>query len=173
MEPRAVDAARVREVGLFLDSGRSIVVAGSRQALAVGPPAADGTRPLALQPTQQELAPLLTGYGLSEIAGLPCDRYSAPPPGAADVDPLSCVLRCIAPNQDFRTLVGQPNGDLVFSVPTSWRVDGELLQARGLAAEVLASSSDETWVVPRRDGALARTGTSHNCMNSPAVSAPV
>jgi hypothetical protein len=172
MEPRGVDAARVREVELFLASGRSLVVAGSRQALSVGPPGADGSRPFALLPTRGTLAPLLSGFGLAEIPGLPCDRFGAPPPGVEGAEPLACVLRCIAPNQDFRTLLGQPNGDLHFGAPTSWRLDGELLQARGLAAEVLASSSDDTWVVPRVDGSLSAADLAHE-RGEPAPKLPL
>ncbi|MHC5210825.1 MAG: Gldg family protein [Planctomycetota bacterium] len=156
MEPRDVDAARVREVEVFLDAGRSLVVAGSRQALSIGSAGPDGTRAMSLPATGQTLAPLLSAFGLAEVPGLPCDRYAWPPPEARDVDPLPCVVRCIGPNQDFRTLIGQPNGDLIFTAPTSWRMDGEGLQARGLVAEVLASSSDDTWVVPRPEGAFSR-----------------
>jgi hypothetical protein len=156
MEPSRADAARVRELELFLQSGRSVVVAGSRWRLSAGEPAADGARPLSLRSAPDALGPLLSGFGLAEVPGLPCDRYDWPPPEDPRAEPVPCVVRCIAPNQDFRTLVGQPNGHLVFGAPTSWRLDGEVLRARGLAAEVLATSSDDTWVVPPPDGRLAR-----------------
>ncbi len=54
------------------------------------------------------------------------------------------MIRAIAPNQDFRTLTGLPNGDLLFAAPTPFEMDGEVLTGRGYNAVVLATTSEDT-----------------------------
>src|SRR5690606_15245839 len=51
-------------------------------------------------------------------------------------------VRCIAPNQDFRLLAGQPNGNLLFAAPGAFRPDAARLADLGSRATVLATTSE-------------------------------
>ena len=53
---------------------------------------------------------------------------------------------------------GQPNGTLLFVAPTPMQLDSEKLAENGWTADLLATTSDKTWVmeVPKRSGAAPR-----------------
>src|SRR5690606_30889071 len=62
-------------------------------------------------------------------------------------------IQCIANNQDFHALSFEPNGNLLFEAPTPLQVDGDRLAGGRWRADVLATTSDQTWLQPA-DGAL-------------------
>ncbi len=148
MQPGPVDAARVRELELFLQSGRSAVVAGSRwlgpfrRGIEAG---AAGTVPV---PVDSGLAALLSGFGVAQHEGLLGDVMAASLKQGDQELPAPWLVRCIAPQQDFHTFRGQPNGHLYFETATPFVLDGERLRARGLVAEVLGTASDKAWLQP-------------------------
>jgi len=164
MDPSRVDSARVRELELFLQGGRSAIVAGSEHAL-VQPVTVDarGEPLLSFRATGDAGAALLSGFGLSPVPGVTCDQWVESLTVDGRQFGLPCVFRSIAPNQDFRTFRGQPNGHLLFSVPTPFRLDAGRLAARGFTAELLASSSDATWIVPQPGAPLplSQLGAEH------------
>lgn len=114
MRPSAGAAEALPEVERLVDSGRSLVIAGS----PFGKSAARGLREL--------LAGLGVTLGQAPIA----------PPSEAD------TIDSIAPDQDFRLLTGQPNGTLHFEAPAALSFDAVVLARRKTSAHVLATSKE-------------------------------
>jgi len=114
MRPGASAAQALPEVERFIDSGRSLVIAGSPFG---GAPAA-GLRPLA--------------------AGLGVTLGQAPIQAATATE----TIDSIAPDQDFRLLTGQPNGTLHFEAPAALSFDAVVLARRKTSAHVLATSRE-------------------------------
>jgi hypothetical protein len=152
MQPGPVDAARVRELELFLQAGRSVVVAGSRWLGPFRGGLAAGITDAAPAPVDSGLAALLSGFGVAQHEGLLGDAMSATLTQGEQQLAASWLVRCIAPQQDFHTYKGQPNGHLYFEAATPFVLDGERLRARGLVAEVLGTASDKAWLQPAVPG---------------------
>ena len=157
MDPAVADAARVRELDLFVQSGRSVLLAGSDKALAgwdadAGAGGAEASARLEARASALDV--VLPAFGLTPIAGLLCDENCETTTLDDQERPVPFLLRCIAPNQDFQALRAQPNGTLLFRVPTGFALDGERLQQRGATAAVLATTSERAWVQPWQPGAL-------------------
>ena len=158
MQPGPAAAAAQPELERLVDSGRALVIAGSPFGLAP----AEGVRAL------------VAGLGLAMDATLV--------EGASD----DGAIHSIAPDQDFRHLVGQPNGDLAFVTPAGIAFDSVVLDRRGSGAQRLASSRELPGqpkralaaliepadarrgriavfgaATPFTDGWLARAGTAH------------
>ncbi|MCI0589611.1 MAG: GldG family protein [Planctomycetes bacterium] len=151
MHPRRVDDERLAEMDRFVRRGRNVLVAGSERSWEArrGP---DGAPWLVVKPTPYPAQTLLAHYGLRAASGLLCDLRGEAPAGApgAETRPAFTpfLVRCIATDQDFRAWRNQPNGNLLFEVPTPFALDPEALEERGWRAEVLATSSDKSWVQP-------------------------
>ena len=154
MDPAAADAARVRELDLFLQSGRSVLLAGSDKALAGWDAGAGGQPSARLERRASALGAVLPAFGLQPIEGLLCDEDCETMAVAGRERPVPFLLRCIAPDQDFQALRSQPNGTLLFRAPTGFALDGGRLQQRGATAAVLATTSERAWVQPWQPGAL-------------------
>jgi len=154
VQPSVVDREILREVDLYLASGRSIVVAGSAQEVQSGSTSLQGEfRPEIYQARESafDAETLFAHFGLRATTGLVCDESSMTfrrgEGEGATVTRLPFLVRCIAPNQRFGlVLTGQPNGTLLFEAPTTCNADPDTLSLRGWSAEVLAHTSDETWV---------------------------
>ena len=152
--PSSVDREVLREVDRYLASGRSIVVAGSLNDVRSGASSLDGQfRPeiYEVRPSGFDAATLFGHFGLRATTGLVCDERSMTfTRGEGEeqvVTKLPFLLRCIAPNQRFGLVLrGQPNGTLLFEGPTTMSASPEELALRGWTAEVLAHTSDQTWV---------------------------
>jgi hypothetical protein len=146
MEPGNVDPRQLRELNLFLESGRCAVVAGSEiEGETVG------TAPalqLQIKKTGADLEPLLSEFGLHPVRELVLDQNCQEilAGSANEKFLLPYVLRVIGYNQDFRTMRGQPNGTLFFVTPTCMSLDAERLGEKRWSADLLATSSDKSWV---------------------------
>ena len=154
VKPSVVDREVLREIDRYLASGRSIVVAGSAQEVQSGSTNLQGEfRPEVYQARESafDAETLFAHFGLRATTGLICDASSMTfrrgEGESATVTRLPFLIRCIAPNQRFGlVLTGQPNGTLLFEAPTTCAADPDALSLRGWSAEVLAHTSDETWV---------------------------
>lgn len=156
MAPRGPDPARLRELEDFLARGKSALVAASELGtFAESLTELDGAPALALVETGFRADSFGSRFGLSPVGGLVlderCDRVRF---GESDF-PAPFLLRCIAPNQDFRGWRDQPNGTLFFTAPTPLVVDPNVLAERGAFARVLATTSDRAWT---QAAELARPG---------------
>lgn len=158
MEPAGVAPARLAELDRFLASGRSAVIAGSPLAARIGGrdlrPA--GPFDYRIEPSRFDADALWGHLGLRPAPGLLCDKFAVlvPEPGNDQGGtPIPFLVRCIAPQQDFRATLGSlPNGTLLFEAAAPLRLDNDVLAERGSAAEVLATTSDGTWIAPLPDG---------------------
>ncbi|MFH0947150.1 MAG: Gldg family protein [Planctomycetota bacterium] len=145
MNPGRVDATLLRNLRHFIDSGRSVVIAGSLQEaelVTAGRPA------LKLTPSGYDAEALMSPFGLFPVPGLVLDAKSAAlklPTGEA---PAPFRVACLTLNQDFHAMSRDPRGTLLLVAPTPIGFDSERLSAEGWKAEVLATSSDETSILP-------------------------
>ncbi len=152
MDPGQADAALLAELRRFLESGRSVVVAGGLYSAALGGAADQPV--LRLAASDYEADTLLGAFGLRPVPGLLLDARSAEltlPSGGA---PAPFRVACLAPNQDFHSMAREPLGALLFVVPTPFALDAERLAAEGWRAEVLATSSDESTLLAVGPGEL-------------------
>jgi len=139
-QPEVIDPRHLSAVADFLASGGSVVVAASQVRVAPATHALPGLL------HDVDLTPLLSQYGLrpqvNPVFDVYCEerRFSDPP------EPAPYSVRCIAPNQDFRSMSGQPNGTLVFRGATTFTVDGARLAAIGRRANILATTSNLAWL---------------------------
>ena len=148
VDPVTVTPARLRELDLFFESGRSAVVAGAEQrAELVADPGGAGPA-LRLVPTGYPFEALLGEFGLRPVRELACDGFSQTVTvGEVELE-APFQVRCIAPNQDFYNLKNQPNGHLLFTAPTTFAIDDARLAQRAWSAQILATTSDKTWTQP-------------------------
>ena len=135
----------LRIVDDFLETGRSVVVAGS------------AIRPLLRRTGNQfevsfdlRTAGIEAAFGhfaLRAQPGVVLDASAAELPRGDGVT-APFFVRSLAYTQDFRSLRGQPNGALLFLAPTALALDGAALQARGWTADVLVTTSDRASLAP-------------------------
>jgi len=145
--PRSIEPRHVSAVSEFLSRGGAVVLAASEWAFA---PTTNG----ASFHRRPDLSPLLHRYGIRPLASPVFDVYCEDRAGADRPIPLPYRVRCIAPNQDFRSMVGQPNGTLVFRTPTAFDLDSTQLAAIDRRAEILATTSGFAWLAPVAPGAM-------------------
>ncbi|HVR28909.1 MAG TPA: Gldg family protein [Thermoanaerobaculia bacterium] len=153
IEPERIDASRLRQIDRFLDRGRSLVIAGS--ALAATRGEADGEPAAVFDRARYGMEPLLAEYGLRPVRGLVLDQRSGHLELGTESVPAPFMIRSIAPNQSFQRLRGQPNGTLLFIAPTPLLPDPERLAERGWSAEILATTSEESRLLPEAPRALS------------------
>lgn len=147
MDPQRSDSQIVRDVREFLERGGSVILAGSRHAVA-----REQGRPISLRSTSYDPGYLLASFGLRPIDGMVLDDISQTVPGELAAVPARFLVRCIPPNQDFREMRELPNGHLLFAVPTPFSLDNDALAEAGLSATVLATTSDRTSLAEMRYG---------------------
>lgn len=155
MEPGTADPRQIRELNLFLQKGRCAVVAGSEMA---GDILADANGlSVKIKKTGVDSAPLLSEFGLLPVRELVLDQSSLEYTGGQSNEKTGVpnVHRVIGYNQDFRTMRGQPNGNLLFDTPTCMQTDAARLAERRWNADLLVTSSDKSWIMPLRDGPVA------------------
>lgn len=145
LDPGPVTPAVLDAVDRFLESGRHAVVAGSRlSGEVVGPP---GEERLRLTRDRFDAEALWGRFGLRPVDGLVLDeRHRALEREGAPTLPAPHRITSLANHQDFQQLAFEVNGSLLFELPTPLAEDAEVLSRRGYRAEVLATSSDRTWI---------------------------
>lgn len=143
IEPGAVNESLLRNLHNFIANGRSVVVAGGAYRADVD--AARGV--LRLRDSGYDAEALLGGFGIQPVAGLLLDHKEAPMALPTGEEQAPFRVLSLALNQDFQALANEPRGSLLFNVPTPFALDAERLAEGGWAAEVLATSSDESALV--------------------------
>ena len=146
LNPREAGPERIREVHRFLDAGRSVVVAGGEMTGEVSEGA--GGPVLAVRAAGPNLEGLLSSFGLRPRRGLFLDKNSGQVAYKDQRLEAPFLLRSNAYCQNFRGLRGQPNGNLLFLLPTPLALDAERLRDAGLTAQVLVTSSENTAAAP-------------------------
>ncbi len=144
MDPGRFNAARLRELNLFLDGGRTAIVAGSVFTAELTRGA--GGPEVRLRPTGYDAETFLGEFGLHPVKGLVLDETCEDLLIDGVKRDVPLVVRCIGYDQDFRTLRGQPNGTLLFETPTAMSLDAGRLAERDWNPEILATTSDKTWI---------------------------
>jgi hypothetical protein len=146
LEPSHVLERDLREITQFMERGGGVVLAPRgyrvevrRDEYGIG---------LLVSDREDSAYRLLGNFGLRPIPGLVLDRHAEQL--TAGEEPLDApfLVRCIPYNQDFQTLAAEPNGHLLFAVPTPLDLDSDRLAESGFSAEVLATTSDDTWIRP-------------------------
>jgi ABC transporter family protein len=146
LDPREAGPERIREVHRFLDAGRSVVVAASEKTGDVTEGA--GGPMLAVRPAGPSLEGLLSSFGLRPRRGLFLDKNAGQLAYKDQRLEAPFLLRSNAYCQNFRGLRGQPNGNLLFLLPTPLALDADRLREAGLTAQELVTSSENTAVAP-------------------------
>ncbi|MCA8981899.1 MAG: hypothetical protein H6831_14370 [Planctomycetes bacterium] len=153
VDPGALGAAQLAAIDDRLDAGCGVLLAGS--AFEAHDEVIDGKAALSLEGSDFRAPAVFAHFGLvaDPLPIFDTRCQSLPDSNGA---PLGRPhrLRCIAPNQDFRELAGQPNGDLPFVAPTSFRLDTAALEAQGRRATVIAAADDSAFRPPLAEGSM-------------------
>ena len=149
MAPGRVDPERLRELDRFLARGGSVIVAGARHTVdAHALVEVDGRPALSFAASDSAgIGELLAHFGLRPRPGLFLDARHDSLELGGQLRAAPFLVRCIAPNQDFHGFQTQPNGTLLFAAPSPLTPDDAVLRAAGWRAEVLATTSDTTWML--------------------------
>ena len=156
LDPPSATAEQLRALEAQLASGRSVVLSASAFELA-----REGAREL-LRPRPTGLDSWLDALGVDFAPEPLFDERCAAAFGdpRAQAGPRPERVACIAPQQDFRSLIGQPNGTLVFEAARPLFTRPQELARQSLRAHVLASSSAAAWLESLDERSAARaTGT--------------
>lgn len=152
IDPGTVGADALRNLNHFLDTGRSVVVAGSELRASLGDD--DGQPALLLEDSGYDVGSLLGAFGLAPVSGLVLDAKSASLPLPTGDTPAPFRLLCLALNQDFHSMAKEPKGSLLMVAPTPIQFEPERLAQLGWKAEVLATTSDQTTLLPTPKGPI-------------------
>jgi hypothetical protein len=146
LEANRLVESDVREITRFMERGGGVVVAPRgygveirRDEEGIGVLVADREDPAHR---------VLGSFGLRPVSGLVMDRHAEQLTAGGEPLDAPFLVRCIPYNQDFQTLAAEPNGHLLFAVPTPFDLDPGRLAESGFSAEVLATTSDDTWIQP-------------------------
>lgn len=144
LRPRRVSGAQLRALEHLLAGGTSVIVAGN--LFDVAEEVRAEVPFVAFAPAASALDELAAHFGLRAEPSLVLDtRAEELEFGAARIAAPHWV-RCIAPQQDFHRFASQPNGTLLFRAASPLLPEPARLAELGWTAEVLATSSDETWL---------------------------
>src|SRR5262245_7677891 len=150
MRPRHVTGEQLHGLERLLNTGASVIVAGElrepREEMREETPFAS------FPPVESALDEVAAHFGLATERGLVLDTFSEELEfgGGEEKEKQKAAhwIRCIAPNQDFHRFNTQPNGTLLFRAPSPFTPMPARLSELGWTAEVLATSSDGTWIDP-------------------------
>ena len=120
MDPGLGGADKIPELERYLESGRSVILAGGANSLGA--------------------KSLFRELGLDTKPGRILTDLAANTKRGERVE----LVPCIAPDQDFRRLSGQPNGTLFFEAPGALTFIPDTLDRRGVSARRIANSSERT-----------------------------
>ena len=150
MRPRAVTGEQLRGLERLLEQGASVIVAGSpwRARELEDPSGQGGHGAVELARAPSAMAELAAHFGLRVEDGLVLDEKGEELEFPAGRERAPHWVRCIAPDQDFHRFAGQPNGTLLFRAPSPLAPEPARLAELGWSAELLATTSDQAWLVP-------------------------
>jgi len=146
-----VPSGAEREVLDLVERGKSAVLALSRWRTL---PQADREH-IAFEGTGLALDPLLGAFGVDAPPALVLDTQCEAAHDAPTPRPLFWRVRSIAPNQDFRALLGQPNSTIVFEAPSAFLPDPDRLDELALDLTPLATAGPQAWALQPPSGAVA------------------
>lgn len=158
VDPPRGDATTLRKLRHYQEGGGALVVIGSLHRAEID--ASMST--LTATPAGDAFDAILREFGIRAVPGVLLDRKSAAQ-NLPNGDPGSIFrVGCLTLNQDFESLARDPRGTILFPAPNPLQLDSERLADLGLVAEVLATSSDESALLPlpgsaRIDAATAAT----------------
>ena len=138
--PQAPREAHLRALEALRARGGSVLLAGSAYSAVARPGGRFAFEPTGLTPE------LLRGLGLAPAQALVLDEQCEEVRLDGALVRLPFALRCIAPDQDFRELEGQPNGTLVLEAPLAVAPDSERLERARERFIALCSSSSGAWL---------------------------
>ncbi len=146
LRPRRVNGEQLRALERRLANGTSVVIAGNvlepHEEVRAEVPYVSFRRP------ESALEALAAHFGLGVETGLVLDTTAEELEFGAARVLTPHWIRCIAPDQDFQRFASQPNGTLLFRAPSAFLPRPVRLAEIGWTAEVLAASSDGTWILP-------------------------
>lgn len=146
IDPTQATGAHVAALQAFLEHGKSAVIAGSDWQAELE--SKGGAPAVRFSKTGFPAEALFSEFGLRLVPGLVLDARAE---GASPMEKgargllATHLVSAIGEEQDFRSLSGQPNGSLLFAVPTPFEPDAPRLTELDLSATVLATSSESTW----------------------------
>ena len=153
IEPATMGESRLREVNRFLETGHSLVLTASRHKAVIRQERDHLEVLFRAQPFAAE--PLLLDAGLRVHRDLALDQRAEQLTIGSQTVAAPFLIRCLPYEQDFRTFRAQPNGVLSFGVPAPFELDGARLSERGFSAEVLATTSQDTWIQERPESPVS------------------
>jgi len=151
MRPRRVDADQLRGLERLLARGGSVLIAGG---LLDASEDATG-KSVTFTPRATVAGEIASHFGLRMESGLLCD----PEGEEVEIDGVPVRfphwVRSIAPDQDFHRFASQPNGTLIFRAASPLVPEPARLADLGRRAEVLATTTDRSWLQPVPDAPSA------------------
>lgn len=139
--PRQVDERHLRELERFIDSGRSVIISGSDHNIVCRADAASTSCRVERPP--YEFRSLVRTFGLGVRSEIVVDN-PIEVPGALVPFPIHFP----ASLTDIRTLRGFTIGELHVSSVSALEPDPDLLNQSGFEAQVVATTSAETRLIP-------------------------
>ncbi len=146
LDPGPIDGGALRRLRHFVDEGKSAVVATGRYDASIED--VGGKATLRMRRNDSDPDSLLGAFGLRSEPGLLLDAKSAALNLPHGDEPAPFRVACLALNQDFQTMAREPRGTLMFVCASPFSFESERLTEDGWRAEVLATSSDESSLLP-------------------------
>jgi hypothetical protein len=145
MRPQRLDGRGLRALAQALSAGTSVILAGN--ALAPVEEVRGEVPYVSFRAQDGAFGEIAAHFGLRLGPELVLDATAEELEFGSTRVPAPHWVRCIAPQQDFHRFLSQPNGTLLFRAASPLLPEPARLAELGLTAEVLATSSDRTWLL--------------------------
>jgi hypothetical protein len=139
--PQRIEERHLRELERFIDAGRSLVIAGSEHTVECSQ--AIGTTSCRVERPSYDFNALVGMFGLIARSEVVIDN-PIPQPGK----PVPFPIQFPAALTDIRALNGFTIGELHVSSVSAIEPDPDLLSQSGFDAQVVATTSSETRLIP-------------------------
>ena len=149
MQPSVVTPEHVRQLRRFVDSGRTVILAGS--AYGVGYLPEEGETRYAARPMPPAWSGLLQSFGLRPLPDLLMDRNSGPvfisdSDGSVRQVEASFHLRCLPAFYNMKSFLGPGRGGLNFVAASGLEIDPRRVAESGFQAEIVGTTTENAWV---------------------------
>jgi ABC-type uncharacterized transport system involved in gliding motility auxiliary subunit len=149
IEPGSMTQRHVEEIRRFLDSGRTVVLAGSAYSVVFDASDPGGEISYRIRPASCDWNALLRPFGLRMDAQLLLDEAHEPIASRLDDGSLRHVkapfqIRVLPSQYNTKSFLGPNAGALLIGATSALRVDSRLLAVSGYRAEVVATTSELT-----------------------------